>query len=86
MADQSTKVLEGLGEYRNQAVLESGLVFAPSRNALSLQISFGLVMTSPFMAESGRAEHDQRHIIMLRSAFGECLGGRQDSSHGLQSW
>jgi len=45
---QSTKVLEGLTEYRNLAVLESGLVFVPSRNASSLQVlSFASGKISP---------------------------------------
>jgi len=45
---QSTRVLEGLTEYRNLAVLESGLVFVPSRNASSLQLlSFASGKISP---------------------------------------
>jgi hypothetical protein len=35
--------------------------------------------------ESSRAEHNQSHIIMLRSALGERLGGGLDSSHCVQS-
>jgi eukaryotic-like serine/threonine-protein kinase len=34
---QVTRVLEGLSEYHNLAVLESGLVFVPTRNTSSLQ-------------------------------------------------
>jgi len=34
---QTTKVLEGLSEYRNMAVLQDGLLFVPTRNRSSLQ-------------------------------------------------
>jgi len=34
---QPTKVLEGVSEYRNLAVLESGLLFVPTRKTSSLQ-------------------------------------------------
>ena len=34
---QVTRVLEGLSDYRNLAVLESGLLFVPTRNTSSLQ-------------------------------------------------
>jgi serine/threonine protein kinase len=45
---QATKVLEGVSEYRNLAVLESGLVFVPSRNISSLQfLSFASGKIAP---------------------------------------
>ena len=45
---QATMVLEGLSEYRNLAVLESGLVFVPNRNTSSLQfLSFATGKVAP---------------------------------------
>jgi len=35
--------------------------------------------------QSGRAEHHQRHVIMLRSSLGERLSAVQDSPHGVRS-
>jgi len=71
---QSTKVFEGLTEYRNLAVLESGLVFVPSLNASSLQLlSFASGKISPlasfdrpisFGAVGGLAVSPDRHWIL----------------------
>ena len=45
---QPTKVLEGLSEYRNLAVLESGLLFVPTRKTSSLQfLSFASGKIAP---------------------------------------
>ena len=45
---QATKVLEGVSEYRNLAVLEGGLIFVPARNTSSLQyLSFASGKVAP---------------------------------------